>query len=57
MFPLRDLDFDSVAAAAAFRDDLRKVTATPQSRALLIAHETYLVEVADQPARAVTAAG
>ncbi|MFD0362324.1 hypothetical protein ACFQZZ_12830 [Nocardia sp. GCM10030253] len=52
-----DLDFDSRAYAESFRDDLRKVTATPQSQALLIAHETHLVEVVDQPAPAASPAG
>lgn len=52
-----DLDFDTLDAAEAFRDDLAKVTATPQSQALLTAHSAQIVDVVDErvPGASLTA--
>ncbi|MFE5479319.1 hypothetical protein ACFQ9R_26665 [Nocardia sp. NPDC056541] len=45
---LIDLDFDDRAAAEAFRAALATVLATPRSRAMVISHEAWLVDVVDE---------
>jgi hypothetical protein len=47
-----DLDFDTAAEAAGFREVLAKVWATPQSKAQLVSHsEPRVLELVDQRAR------
>ncbi|NNH75687.1 hypothetical protein HLB23_38545 [Nocardia uniformis] len=43
-----DLDFATLPDAEAFRDTLRKVTASPQSQALLTSHAAHIVDVVDE---------
>ncbi|TCJ93216.1 hypothetical protein [Nocardia alba] len=45
---LVDLDFDDRAAAEAFRTALATVLATPRSRAMVISHQAWLVDLVDE---------
>ncbi|MGF0320338.1 hypothetical protein [Nocardia fluminea] len=44
---LIDLDFDDRAAAEAFRTALATVLATPRSRAMVISHDAWLVDLVE----------
>ncbi|MGK8559113.1 hypothetical protein [Nocardia gipuzkoensis] len=45
---LIDLDFDTAAAAEAFRDELHKITHSAQAQAMLVSHEVSLLELVDE---------
>ncbi|WP_446221789.1 hypothetical protein ACTWPB_18080 [Nocardia sp. IBHARD005] len=45
---LIDLDFDDRATAEAFRTALATVLATPRSRAMVISHDAWLVDVVEE---------
>ncbi|MFD4441823.1 hypothetical protein ACFWPK_18820 [Nocardia sp. NPDC058519] len=45
---LIDLDFDDRSTAEAFRTALATVLATPRSRAMVINHEAWLVDVVEE---------
>ncbi|MBL1076950.1 hypothetical protein JK358_21370 [Nocardia sp. 2] len=42
------LGFDNLADAETFREALHKVTASPQSQALLVSHTVHVVEIVDE---------
>ena len=54
---LIDLGFDSLADAETFQDALRKVTASPQSQAMLVAHSVHLVDIVDERVPGAAVAG
>ncbi|WP_330231872.1 hypothetical protein OHA40_04880 [Nocardia sp. NBC_00508] len=45
---LIDLDFDTAAAAEAFRDDLRKIIDSPRVQGTLVSHEVSILELVDE---------
>ncbi len=45
---LIDLDFDDRATAEAFRTALATVLGTPRSRAMVISHEVWLVDLVEE---------
>ncbi|MBF6205815.1 MULTISPECIES: hypothetical protein [Nocardia] len=45
---LVDVDFDSMAAAEAFRERLREIAGQPRSQEMLVTHEVSILELVDE---------